>query len=143
MEPLTPNDPLWNVLGQAKPVKPRPNFVQNVVREARQTSQEHGWLAGLKARWLERESGGSSLAWAAAVVLLAAGVTALWQSGGEGPSVSQQAPVLVTHDQVLSEEELFLSSFELELKKLHAESELVAVQDTSELTATEIRMLLY
>jgi hypothetical protein len=49
----------------------------------------------------------------------------------------------VTHDQVLSEEELFLSSFELELKKLHAESELVAVQDTSELTATEIRMLLY
>jgi hypothetical protein len=94
-------------------------------------------LAGRKAISLR------GLAWAAAVVLLAAGVTALWQSGGEGSSVSQQAPVLVTHDQVLSEEELFLSSFELELKKLHAESELVAVQDTSELTATEIRMLLY
>ncbi len=143
MEPLTPNDPLWNVLGQAKPVKPRPNFVQNVIREARQTPQEHGWLAGLKGWWLERESGGSSLAWAAAVVLLAAGVTALWQSESGGPSVSPQASVSVTPDHVLSEEELFLSGFERELKKLHAESELVAVQDTSELTATEIRMLLY
>ncbi len=143
MEPLSPNDPLWNVLGQAKPVKPRPNFVQNVVREARLTPQEHGWLASLKIWWQERESVSGSLAWAAAVVLLVAGVTALWQTASEGPSVIQQERVSLTHDHVLSEEELFLSSFERELKKLQAESELVAVQDTSELTATEIRMLLY
>lgn len=143
MEPLTPNDPLWNVLGQAKPVKPRPNFVQNVVRAARQTPQEHGWLVSLKAWWQGRQSVGGSLAWAAVVVLLAAGVSVLWQSESEGPSALTQESVSVIHDQVLSEEELFLSSFERELKKLHAESELVAVQDTSELTATEIRMLLY
>lgn len=143
MEPLTPNDPLWNVLGQTKPVKPRADFVANVVREARQTPQDRGWLASLKAWWHERESGQGTLAWGLAAAVVVAGVWAISSPDQSLPAITHQAPAVVMEEHVLSEEELFLSSFERELKKLQLESELVAVEDTSELTASEIRMLLY
>lgn len=53
MDPLTPDDPLWKLLGQSRPVELRPDFVRNVLRAARQTPQDKGWLASLKARWQE------------------------------------------------------------------------------------------
>lgn len=143
MEPLTPNDPLWNVLGQAKPVKLRANFVANVVREARQTPQDRGWLSRLKTLLYEREAGQGAMAWAMAAVVVIAGVWAFSSPEQSVSVITHQAPTAVTEEHVLSEEELFLSSFELELKKLELESDLVAAEDTSELTASEIRMLLY
>ena len=43
MEPLTPNDPLWKLMSKARPVVPRPDFTQNVLRAARQQGQDTGW----------------------------------------------------------------------------------------------------
>ena len=49
MEPLSPQDPIKHLLAQAREVEVRPNFTQNVLRAARQTPQDRGWLAGLRA----------------------------------------------------------------------------------------------
>ncbi len=43
MEPLSPNDPLWKLLGKARPVEPRSNFLPNVLREVRNTPQQTSW----------------------------------------------------------------------------------------------------
>ena len=141
MEPLTPNDPLWNLLGKTKPVEPRPNFVQNVVRAARQTPQEHGWLASLKAWWQECELGHAPLAWAAAAVIALAGISLTLAPQSDVPQVATQ-PV-VTQDAVLSEAEFLVPEFETEWKSLETMGDLLAVQDTSQLTDREIHMLLY
>jgi hypothetical protein len=141
MEPLTPNDPLWNLLGKTKPVEPRPNFVQNVVREARQTPQEQGWLSTLKAWWLERELGHAPLAWAAAAVIVIAGISLTFMPQTEAPQVVAQPAV--TQDAVLSEADFLVPEFETEWKNLETMGSLLAVQDTSELTDREIHLLLY
>ncbi len=141
MEPLTPNDPLWNVLGQAKPVKPRPNFVQNVVREARQTPQERGWLARIKGWWQEHEAASTGLTWTAAtaVVILAVSVTLTPQA--PAPSTASVAPV---EENLLTEADFpLVPEFETEWKNLETMGSLLAVQDTSELTDREIHLLLY
>lgn len=141
MEPLPPNDPLWNLLGKTKPAEPRPNFVQNVVRAARQTPQERGWLAYLKGWWQERELGHAPLAWAAAAVIALAGISLTFLPQAEvTPMVAQ--PV-VNQDAVVSEADFLVPEFETEWKNLETMGDLLAVQDTSQLTDREIHMLLY
>lgn len=141
MEPLPPNDPLWNLLGKSKPAEPRPNFVQNVVRAARQTPQERGWLAYLKGWWQERELGHAPLAWAAAAVIALAGISLTFVPQAEvTPMVAQ--PV-VNQDAVLSEADFLVPEFETEWKNLETMGDLLAVQDTSQFTDREIHMLLY
>lgn len=154
MEPLTPNDPLWKVLGQARPVEPRPNFTQNMVRLARQTPQERGWLARLKGWWQERDSAPAGLAWAtvAALVLGAATFVYLPEEGGTTPQVVIAAPVPETWAvameapvEVAAAEMDFplIPEFETEWKNLEQVGDLLAVHDTSLLTDTEIHILLY
>lgn len=141
MEPLTPNDPLWNVLGKARPVKPRANFVQNVVRAARQTPQERGWLAFIKGWWQQRESSAAGLAWAAAaaVVMLTAGATLMTRD--EAP---QTAAAPLAEEALLTEVDFpLVPQFETEWKNLETMGDLLAVQDTSQLTDREIHLLLY
>jgi len=140
MEPLTPNDPLWNLLGKTKPVEPRPNFVQNVVRAARQPPQEHGWLASLKAWWQESELGHAPLAWAAAAVIALAGISLTLAPQADVQMAAQPA---ATQDAVLSEADFLVPEFETEWKNLETMGDLLAVQDTSQLTDREIHMLLY
>lgn len=141
MEPLSPNDPLWNLLGKTKPAEPRPNFVQNVVRAARQTQQERGWLASLKGWWQERELGHAPLAWAAAAVIALAGVSLTFVPQTEVTQVVVQ-PV-VNQAAVISEADFLVPEFETEWKNLETMGDLLAVQDTSQLTDREIHMLLY
>lgn len=154
MEPLTPNDPLWKVLGQARPVEPRPNFTQNVVRLARQTPQERGWMARLKGWWQERDSAPAGLAWAAvaaAAVLGTAAFVYLPEEAGPLPQVVITAPdVPVTMPQeapaaVASTDLDFplIPEFETEWKNLEQVGDLLAVHDTSLLTDSEINILLY
>jgi hypothetical protein len=141
MEPLTPNDPLWNVLGKARPVKPRANFVPNVVRAARQTPQEHGWLALIKSWWQERESAAGGLTWAAvaAVVMLTASIFLVTHD-----DAPQTAAVPTLEETLLTEADFpLVSEFETEWKKLETMGDLLAVQDTSQLTDREIHLLLY
>jgi hypothetical protein len=50
MEPFSPQDPLTKLLAQARKIEARSNFTQNVVRAARQTPQDRGWLAAVRMR---------------------------------------------------------------------------------------------
>lgn len=163
MEPLTPNDPLWKVLGKTKPVQPRPDFVQNMVRLARQTPQERGLWARVRSWWQERESasaGGLGLAWAgAAAVLLAAGAVlfmpehkAVPQMAATSTVTGQEAVAPVTLPAAVASVATeaaqdtdfpLMPEFETEWKNLEQVGDLLAVHDTSLLTDSEINLLLY
>lgn len=142
MEPLTPNDPLWKVLGQAKPVEPRPNFTQNVVRLARQTPQERGWLAQIRAWWQEKDGVRTGLTWAAAAAVVLLTATVVYQPTASSPQVAQTA---VPTAEVATVENDFplVPEFETEWKNLEQVGDLLAVHDTSLLTDSEINVLLY
>jgi hypothetical protein len=146
MEPLSPNDPLWDLLGKAKPVVPRANFVQNVVREARQTPQEHGLLAKLKGWWQDSFSPSPSLAWAAAAVavMFAASIGLLSQNDASAPTVAVQPTAAIPEEALLTEITFpIIPEFVSELNQLEQMGGLVAVEDTSQLTRNEIHLLLY
>ncbi|TDU68178.1 hypothetical protein EI77_03295 [Prosthecobacter fusiformis] len=146
MEPLTPNDPLWKVLGQAKPVQARPNFTQNVVRLARQTPQDRGWLARFKSWWQEQDSARAGLTWAAAAALVITAATFIYQPEGAS-SQSQVAlvtPIPVVETTAVPETDFpLIPEFETEWKNLEQVGDLLAVHDSSLLTDSEINMLLY
>ena len=142
MEPLTPNDPLWKVLGQAKPVEPRPNFTQNVVRLARQTPQERGWLARLNAWWQEQSSARAGLTWAAAAAVVLTAASLLHQPADTAPQMAQ-APATPTEAATAETDFPLVPEFETEWKNLEQVGDLLAVHDTSLLTDSEINLLLY
>ncbi len=148
MEPLPPNDPLWDLLGKAKPVVPRANFVQNVVREARHTPQEHGLRAKLTGWWQDSVSPSPALTWAAsaalcALMMLATSIALVSQQDSTSNIVAQ--PSTAISEEVLLTEIDFpiVPEFESEWKNLEQTGALLAVQDTSQLTANEIHLLLY
>lgn len=140
MEPLTPNDPLWKLLGKSKPVELRPNFSQNVVRAARQTSQEHGLLSFLMGWWQEREFSHAPLAWAVAALLALVGVSFTLVPPA---NIQMAAQPPANQDAVLSGADFLVPEFETDWKNLETMGDLLAVQDTSQLTDREIHMLLY
>lgn len=150
MDPLTPNDPLWKVLGQTKPVEPRPNFTQNMVRLARQTPQERGWMARLKGWWQERETAG--LVWAATAAVVLGAAFWVYPSAETSPSVVAVAtPVPAEAGATapatdLAEADMdfpLIPEFETEWKNLEQVGDLLAVHDTALLTDSEINILLY
>lgn len=161
MEPLTPEDPLWKVLGKAKPVQPRPDFVQNMVRLARQTPQEQSLWARVRNWWHERESapaGGLGLVWAgAAALLVAAGTVFFMPQETEAPQMAARATVaapaasasetiavaLMETDHDQEADFPLMPEFETEWKNLEQVGDLLAVHDTSLLTDSEINLLLY
>ena len=139
MDPLTPNDPLWKLLGQSRRVEVRPNFTQNVLRAARQTPQERGWFARLRTWATVSERPG--LAWAvAAAVALAAGL-ALMQPTGSAPEVAQQ-PVEVPA-LLLETDFPLVDGYDTQWQNLEQMGDLLAVQDSDLLTDREIHLLLY
>lgn len=143
MEPLTPNDPLWKLLGQSKQVQPRPNFVQNVLREARQTPQERGWLARVSGWWQPREGLPGGLAWAA-VAMVAVSLVATFQMSEPSQTTAEMAAISPATEAVVTETDFPLTpEFETEWKSLEQMGDLLAVQDTSQFTDTEINLLLY
>lgn len=145
MDPLTPNDPLWKLLGQAKPVEPRPNFTQNVMRQARQTPQERGLLCRLRA-WFETSGSMTSrIAWAgaAAAITLLAVLPLLREPAVEVVRVEKiVAPVVVAVETPLADFPLLPES-DTQWETMEQFDALLAVQDTSELTDREIHFLLY
>ncbi|MDZ4289679.1 MAG: hypothetical protein U0984_17065 [Prosthecobacter sp.] len=147
MEPLTPNDPLWKVLGQAKPVEPRPNFVQNVVRQARQTPQERGFLDRVHAWFAETGSVTSRIAWAgaaAAVIALVAALPALRESPVEVAQVQVEKTVTPAAEVPLFESDFpLVPESDTQWATMEQFDALLAVEDTSELTDREIHFLLY
>jgi hypothetical protein len=145
MEPFAPNDPLWDLLGKAKPVKPRANFAQNVVREARQTPQEHGLWAKLQGWWQDSVSPSPALSWAvtAAICAMVTSITLISQQDSSS-TVAAQPSTAISEEALLTEIAFpIVPEFESEWKNLEQTGALLAVQDTSQLTANEIHLLLY
>lgn len=150
MEPLSPNDPLHRLLGKARTVQPRPNFTQNVMRAVRQVPQEQGgwrrvqdWLAGFVP---------PRMAFAAAAVVLGVLVAAalLQPPSRTGVAMVVQSPVKqaatpasVQGALVTTAEDPLDSAVASELDSVDSLSVLLAQQDTSALTDSEIALLLY
>jgi hypothetical protein len=144
MNPIEPQDPLWKLLGKGRSVDVRSNFVQNVVREARQTPQERGFWAAVKGFWTDSIgmiSVGRMVAGAAAVVVLGVlGLNVL-----KVPSVedsSSVAALAVTNTPAAVEAPL-VPEVETQLESLDYLDELLALEDTSALSDREIAYLLY
>jgi hypothetical protein len=144
MDPLTPNDPLWKVLGAAKKAEPRPNFVANVVRQARQTPQERGLLARVRAWFLESHSPAGQFAWAGvAAAAVTLGALALLHEPAAPVSGSQAVAVSgPAADAGLAEADLPPASV-AQWADMEQFGSLLAVYDASQLTDREINDLLY
>ena len=141
MEPFSPQDPLRKLLGQAREAEVRPNFTQNVMRMARQTPQDRGWLSSLRAWWEENTLvGGLSIA-GGAVEALALAFVAL-QPSATSPQVADE-PVKAAQPAVVLDEMPILPESEAAWENpLHTEA-LFAVEDSSQFTDSEISFLLY
>ncbi len=135
MEPFTPDDPLWKLMGKARPVILRPNFAQNVLRAARQESQDTGWRVQL-SEWLVAWRRPLLSGLAATAVVLVAGVMLKTNTllGTKQPEVAviSAAEMAVIADDVSAP-----------LESLDHMDALVAMEDTSTLTDTELQFLLY
>lgn len=160
MEPLSPNDPVFKLLGKTKSVEPRPNFTQNVLRAVRQTPQrETGWERC--QRWLARGLGargtwaGSGLAVTAALAIWLgvrapevetphaspAAVATATPFTKETTSNGAVAPPTIEEENFTVVEES--TSVASQLASMDQMSLLLAQQDTSALTDNEIALLLY
>ncbi|WP_038158966.1 hypothetical protein [Verrucomicrobium sp. BvORR106] len=158
MEPLSPNDPVFKLLGKTKSVEPRPNFTQNVLRAVRQTPQRETWWERCQS-WLANGFGARST-WAGSGLAVTAAL-AIWL-GVRAPEVEtpHNSPAAVaTHSTKASSPDWATSSPTLEEENFTAVEEptsvasqlasmdqmslLLAQQDTSALTDNEIALLLY
>lgn len=143
MEPLTPNDPLWKLMGKARQVQPRGNFTQNVLRAARVVPQDRGWFARLKA-WFEESQRTVWVGAAATAVVLALAVMVLPSSQqSSGTAASSQPAVVATDASFDADMALIAEDYELPLDNLDHVDALIAMEDTSSLSDSDIAFLLY
>ena len=151
MEPLDPQDPLWNLLGKGRAVEPRPNFTQNVLRAARQTPQARGWWARVNG-WFEDHPSAFPGVAVSAVAAVLLGMGAFFLSAPSRtmsvvvkndatPAVrTMEAPAQVS---AVAAAETPLIAVETQLENIDQVSALLALEDTSSLTDSEIGFLLY
>ncbi len=141
MEPFSPQDPVRKLLDQARELNVRPNFTQNVVRAARQTPQERGWLAGLRAWWSDNTVAGGLTVAAGAV---AAVMLAFAWMPGQPADVQAVAAVLTPVEDISFVDEMpLLPTAEAAWQGTMETESLLAVEDTSLLTDSDISYLLY
>ena len=142
MEPLSPQDPIAKLLAQARAVEVRANFAQNVVRAARQTPQDRGWLAALRTWWEDVSFAAPAAKWAFATVTVAALALALvifqTQPTAENQIAKQETPAMAAPDLPLLH-----AAAETPWEATYDTQALLAVDDTSQLTDSEIGFLLY
>ncbi len=149
MNPLEPNDPLWKLLGQSREVGARPHFARNVVRAARHTPQQRGWLARLRAWWEESDgllTAARGLTAVAAVVVLAGLVSvSLLRQDTSVPVPAQAAvtPPAPAVPELTVVEAPLVRDVETQMESLDYLDALLAVEDTSGLSDKEIAYLLY
>jgi hypothetical protein len=137
MEPFSPQDPLTKLLAQARHIEVRSNFTQNVVRAARQTPQDRGWLAALRAWWEESAGFAPQAKWsfASAVTLMAVVALALQTRPDATHQVVERAVVPVA-------ELPLLPAAETPWETAYQTEALLAVEDTTQFTDSEIGFLL-
>ncbi len=143
MEPFGPEDPLTKLLGKARPVEPRPNFTQNVLRAARQTPQkESGWdrvKDFFSRNWLTQP------ALTGACAVLAAALFGFWalkpslnNGGGDSGSLVVSTGNSTTGSDTNAEPDVVT-----ELDKMDQFNQLLAQQDTKSLSDSDVAALLY
>jgi len=143
MEPFSPQDPIAKLLAQSREVKVRANFAQNVVRAARQTPQDRGWRAALRSWWEDVSFAAPAGKWAFATVTVAVMALALviFQTQPEADTrlAQHEKPVMAMPDLPL----LPAVAAETPWEATFDTQALLAVDDTSQLTDSEIGFLLY
>jgi hypothetical protein len=121
----------------------RTNFAQNVVRAARQTPQDRGWLAALRSWWEDVSFAAPAAKWAFATVTVATLALALvifqTQPASETQIAKQDAPPVVA----VPDLPLLAAAAETPWEATFDTQALLAVDDTSQLTDSEIGFLLY
>ena len=127
-------------MGRARPVVPRPNFTQNVLRAARQQSQRVSWLEQLKDWLALRPQAALGGAFAAALVLVTSVVLIPHGSRVTNTAVVASAPAILPDAEMAAIVDVDVSA---PLDSLDHIDALVAMQDTSALTDTEVQFLLY
>ena len=138
MEPLSPQDPLYHLLGKARPVEPRADFTRNVLRVVRQLPQrESAWERFLQLLTMQRAT--TSFACAAALAL---GGFVLWNPS-RSPRITSPAADAVNAQPVFDFTKPSESDVASELDGMNHLSALLAQQDTSALTDSDIAFLLY
>lgn len=154
MEPFSKDDPLHKLLGKSRAAEPRPNFTQNVLRAVRQEPQKVGFWERCRA-WLEEEGGFKTLCQgtvAAAAVLTLSLV--VWKqtatpTGSPADMVATSTPAdsRPTPEAVAVEAapatQMPVELVASELESLEHLSVMLAQQDTSAMTDSEIASLLY
>jgi hypothetical protein len=144
MNDFNSNDPLWKLLGQAKPVEPRGNLAQNVLREARQTHQDHGLWARLRSWWQDfsfvndRRPAIAGAALAAVVLGLA-----VWPSSPDSSATVAGTATPTAVEFSAAEIDIIADEMAVPLANLDRMDELLASTDTSTLSDTDIATLLY
>lgn len=142
MEPLSPQDPIAKLLAQARAVEVRANFAQKVVRAARQTPQDRGWFAALRNWWEDVSFAAPAGKWAFATVTVAALSLALvifQTQPAAGPQLAQQEVAVMT----VADLPLLPAGAEMPWEATFDTQALLAMDDTSQLSDSEIGFLLY
>jgi hypothetical protein len=138
MEPFSPQDPLTKLLGQARPVEPRPNFTQNVLRAVRQLPQR----MSLRERLAEWCGALSRPALAGACAVAAAGLLAFQSlqhgTGIQGSRTPDGKSLVVTAESAADETDV-AATFD----NMNQLSTLLAQTDARAMTDTEVAFLLY
>ncbi len=103
-DPLPPEDAVWKLLGQSRKVDVRPNFVADVIREARQTPQDRGFWAKIRG-WVadafEVPGTVGRVAWMAAALTIAGVVTGVMLREAGPGSVAAPSVVAKTSTPVV------------------------------------------
>lgn len=156
MEPFDSQDPLTKLLAQARRIEARSNFTQNVLRTARQTPQDRGWRAAVRAWWAESSAPAGKWVFAtgmAAAAALAVAVAQLQPERTQPASqlAHQQAPAMVPPAGADAAPEASLAeagmpdlpAAESAWEAAYQTEALLAVDDTTQFTDSEISFLLY
>ncbi len=138
MEPFSPQDPLTKLLAQARKIEARSNFTQNVVRAARQTPQDRGWLAAVRAWWEDVSYAPAAGRWA----LAAGAAAAIALTFAVLQTQPESVPVIVEQT-ILVPEVPLLPAAETPWETAYQTEALLAVEDTTQFTDSEIGFLLY
>lgn len=143
MEPLSPQDPVAKLLAQARAIEVRSNFAQNVVRTARQTPQDRGWLAALRVWWEDVSFASPAAKWAFATVSVAAIALALVIFQTQPASEARVAAGQAVPEMAVPDMPLLHAAAETPWEATFDTQALLAMDDTSQLTDSEIGFLLY
>lgn len=156
MEPLSPRDPLYTLLGRVRPVEPRPHFTQDVMRAVRQTPQRQTLWERMGKFFELFTSHPVACATAGAAVVALLGIISWPESVTPSTVTAANPAVSQAHLPAVVDEMLFSVTENTEtsgaetagnLSSHYSEMDpmglLLVQEDTSALTDSEIALLVY